>query len=87
MDTAGSLRISPVLYFAVLFGYYPPRCRDGTLALVALFTGPEVKTLFSSSTQPSMKVKEGNDHIRKKFPHKKPRWEKTKLTVRYLYMY
>ena len=27
----------------------------------------------------------GKDAIRKRFPLQKPRWEKTKLTIRYLY--
>ena len=73
MVTAGSLRVSPVLYFAVLFGYYPPRYWDGTLALIAPFPGPEVKHLFQA--QLSLKVKVGNDHIPKKSPPQKPRWE------------
>ena len=41
----------------------------------------------SSSKKSTSRQRSGKGAIRKRFPLQKPRWEKTKLTIRYLYTY
>ena len=53
--------------------------RLGQIAVSVYYTAP-VTTEKGTSRQRS-----GKGAIRKKFPLQKPRWEKNKLTIRYLY--
>ena len=43
------------------------------------------KTQNYKSQKGTSRQRSGNGAIRKRFPLQKPRWEKTKLTIRYLY--
>ena len=40
---------------------------------------------FKVSQKSTSRQRSGNGAIRKRLPLQKPRWEKTKLTIRYLY--
>ena len=40
---------------------------------------------FLPTEKSKSRQRSGNGAIRKKFPLQKPRWEKTKLTISYLY--
>ena len=42
---------------------------------------------YASSDRGTSRQRSGKGAIRKRFPLQKPRWEKTKLTIRYMYLY
>ena len=75
-----------LLFVCVVLCFYvfsfPPGVYVGTLDLIASIPGPSILTLLQKGTS---RQRSGKDAIRKRFPLQKPRWEKTKLTIRYLY--
>ena len=50
-----------------------------------LKTGPDHFPYMFFVFQGTSRQRSGKGAIRKRFPLQKPRWEKTKLTIRYLY--
>ena len=59
---------------------YGPKSSEATKLLSA-----DGNTLLTDKEKGTSRQRSGKGAIRKRFPLQKPRWEKTKLTIRYLY--